>query len=229
MKEGATNGLLFHALFAQVGLPDVTGGILILAIVGSLALLGILLCATSVIYRKPVLFIAGLASATPALALVGYFVWQERPQTRSWDFSASRSVAQMDKEPTYGRYYYQGNIDSTIRLPAGRQWTGKASLVTFQAEAGQVDSIYWDSQALSTEEAYQEARRILGELAIADVHGPPESKMYFHAETPPGSDPKVTLYLRRISPESEEAVWTVHVEVVWGSDVGWPRLGEVRR
>jgi len=207
-----------HVLLGQTGLPDVTGGILILMIVALLGLLGIILCAVSIIYRKPVLFIAGLAAATPALALVGYFVWQERPQTHTWDFSSSRSVEQLDIEPTYGRYYYQGNLRTTIRLPGGRQWSGKAGLVTFQAESGQVDSIYWDSQALSTEEAYAEARRILGELRLDDRgldawHKGEEHN--FNASTPEGGDPLVTLYLRRISPESEAAVWTVHVEVVW--------------
>ncbi len=208
---------MHHVLLAQTGLPDVTGGILILAIVILLGLLGILLCVVSVIYRKPVLFIAGLASATPALALVGYFVWQERPQSYEWDFSSSRSVEQLDIEPTYGRYYYQGNLRTTIRL-RNAEWSGKAGLVTFQAESGQVDSIYWDSRALSTEEVYREARRILGELRLDDRgldawHKGEEHT--FNASTPEGSDPQVTLYLRRISPESEEAVWTIHVEVVW--------------
>ncbi len=210
-------------LLAQTGLPDVTGGILILMIVALLGLLGIALCAVSIIYRKPVLFIAGLASATPALALVGYFVWQERPQTHAWDFSSSRSVEQLDIEPTYGRYYYQGNLRTTIRL-RNAEWSGKAELVTFQAESGQVDSIYWDSQALNTEEAYQEARRILGELRMGDAALPAAGRLdawhkgekhNFNASTPEGGDPLVTLYLRRISPESEEAVWTVHVEVAW--------------
>ena len=116
--------------------------------------------------------------------------------------------------------------------------------MTFQAESGQVDSIFWDSRALSTEEAYPEARRILGELRLC-ASGAPASGgnncgpatagkldawyqaantgewQSFHAETlpaaagPPESDPRVHLYARRISPESEEAVWTIHVEVVW--------------
>jgi len=204
-------------LLAQTGLPDVTGGILILMVVALLGLLGIILCAVSIIYRKPVLFIAGLASATPALALVGYFVWQERPQSYEWDFSSSRSVEQFDIEPTYGRYYYQGNLRTTIRL-RNAEWSGKAGLVTFQAESGQVDSIYWDSQALGTDEAYAEARRILGELKLDDSGADAwrrGEQTRFDTSTPEDSDPKVTLYLRRISPESEEAVWTVHVEVVW--------------
>ncbi len=209
---------MHHLLLAQTGLPDVTGGILILMVVALLGLLGTILCVVSVVYRKPVLFIAGLASATPALALVGYFVWQERPQSYEWDFSSDRSAARLDFDPVYGRYYYQGNIRSTIRLPGGRQWSGKAGLVTVQAESGQVDSIYWDSQALSTEEAYREARRILGELGLENRgldawHKGEEHN--FNASTAEGSEPQVTLYLRRISPESEEAVWTIHVEVVW--------------
>ncbi|MCI0658633.1 MAG: hypothetical protein L0170_16395, partial [Acidobacteria bacterium] len=131
-------------------------------------------------------------------------------------------VARLEEEPVYGRYYYQGNIHSTIRLPGGRQWSGKAGLVTFQAESGQVDSIFWDSRALSTEEAYPEARRILGELRL-DASGLDAWHQAmrgtdwksFHAETPPGADPRVHLYTRRISPESEAPVWTLHVEVVW--------------
>ena len=202
-------------LLAQTGLPDVTGGIFILIIVGLLGLLGIVLCVVSIVYRKPILFIAGLACASPLIALLGYFAWLERPQRYEWDFSRDRSAAQLDIEPTYGRYYYQGNLSTTIRLPSGRAWSGKAGLVTFQTESGQVESIYWDSQALTTDEAYAEARRIQAELAIESIDVPPESKMYFHAETPPGDNPEVRLYLRRISPESEEAVWTVHVEVVW--------------
>ncbi len=225
---------MHHLLLAQTGLPDVTGGILILMVVALLGLLGIILGVVSVIYKKPVLFIAGLASATPALALVGYFVWQERPQSYEWDFSSDRSAARLDFDPVYGRYYYQGNLRTTIRLPGGRQWSGEAGLVTFQADSGQIDSIYWDSQALSTEEAYREARRILGELKMDEAALPAAGRPAtagkldawheevrsrgdgrFDRSTPEGSDPRVTLYLRRISPESEEAVWTVHVEVVW--------------
>ena len=233
---------MLHGPWAQVGLTDVTGGILVLVIVALLGLAGLVICVVSVIYRKPILFIAGLAFASPALALVGYFVWLELPQTQSWDFSADRSVARLEEEPVYGRYYYQGNIHSTIRLPGGRQWSGKAGLVTFQAESGQVDSIFWDSRALSTEEAYPEARRILGELRLC-APGAPAPQAHeprahasggddcglnawyqatrssdwqsFHAETPAGADPRVHLYTLRISPESEEAVWTIHVEVVW--------------
>ena len=55
---------------AQTGLTDVTGGILILMIVALLALLGIILGAVAAIYRKPILVIAALAAATPALANV---------------------------------------------------------------------------------------------------------------------------------------------------------------
>ncbi|HXE74710.1 MAG TPA: hypothetical protein VNN18_03600 [Candidatus Xenobia bacterium] len=214
-----------HLPLAQTGLPDVTGGIFILAIVLLLGLLGIILCVVSVIYRKPLVFIAGLAAATPGLALVGYFIWLERPQNYEWDFSRDRSVAQLDIEPTYGRYYYQGNLHTTIRLPGGRAWSGEAGLVTFQADSGQVDSIYWDSRGLSTNEAYSEARRILGELGLEGRgldawHKGVEHN--FNASTPEGSDPLVTLYMRRISPESEAAVWTIHVEVVWRSEARDP-------
>ncbi|MGH9510492.1 MAG: hypothetical protein ACRD2M_11185 [Terriglobales bacterium] len=225
-------------LFAQTGLPDVTGGILVLLVAGAMALGGLVICAISVVYRKWILFIVGLAMMSPALALVGYLLWEEIPRSYEWDFSSDRSVARLEEEPVYGRYYYQGNIHSTIRLPGGRQWSGKAGLVTFQADSGQVDSIFWDSRALSTEETFSETRRILGELRLCAPGAPASGGddcspatagkldswreaaasarwKSFHAETPAGSDPRVHLYTRRISPESEDAVWTLHVEVVW--------------
>ncbi len=229
-----------HLPLAQTGLTDVTGGILILMIVALLALLGLLLCGVGAYYRKWILFIAGLAFASPALALVGYFVWLERPQTYAWDFSADRSVAQMDQEPTYGRYYYQGNIHSSIRLPGGRQWTGRAVLVTFDTgshEGGeQIESIYWDGPQGNAEETRAEARRILGELGLAETApvapsgsivtgnldvwydaARSENRRNFNLETPAGSNPRVSLYLRRRTglDESEAPTWTIHVEVVW--------------
>ncbi|HEX9764317.1 MAG TPA: hypothetical protein VGA39_03460 [Candidatus Acidoferrales bacterium] len=229
---------MLHGPWAQVGLTDVTGGILVLLLAAALAAAGLFICAVSLYYRKWILFIVGLALMSPVLALVGYLFWEEIPRSYEWDFSADRSVARLEEEPVYGRYYYQGNIRSTIRLPGGRGWSGKAGLVTFQAESGQVDSIFWDSRALSTEEAYPEARRILGELRLCAPGAPAsggddcgldawyqrerqpsealaKEGQSFHAETPAGADPRVHLYTRRISPESEAPVWTIHVEVVW--------------
>jgi hypothetical protein len=228
-----------HLPLAQTGLTDVTGGILILAIVALLALLGILLGVVAAIYRKPILLIAGVAAATPALALVGYLFWEEIPRSYEWDFSSDRSVARLEEEPVYGRYYYQGNLHTTIRLPGGRQWSGKANLVTFDTgshEGGeQIESIYWDGPRLSAEEARAEARRILGELGLAETAPVAPSGSIvtgnldvwyeatrsqdwrnFNLETPAGSNPRVNLYLRRrVTDENEEPDWTLHIEVVW--------------
>jgi hypothetical protein len=228
-----------HLPLAQTGLTDVTGGILILAIVAALALLGILLCAAGVYYRKWVLVIAGLALMSPALALVGYLAWEEIPRSYEWDFSGDRSTARLEREPTFGRYYYQGNLRTTIRLPGGRQWSGRARVVTFDTgsrEGGeQIESIYWDGPRLSAEETLAETRRILRELGLEETapiassesivtgnldvwYEATRSKDWknFNAETPAGSNPRVNLYLRRrVLDEGEAPDWTLHVEVVW--------------
>ncbi|MGH9777529.1 MAG: hypothetical protein ACRD5I_03885, partial [Candidatus Acidiferrales bacterium] len=132
---------------AQVGLTDVTGGILVLLVAAAMALGGLVICAISLYYRKWILFIVGLALMSPVLALVGYLLWEEIPRSYDWDFSSDRSVARLEEEPVYGRYYYQGNIHSTITLPGGRQWSGRAYLGTFDTgshEGGdQIETIYW--------------------------------------------------------------------------------------
>ncbi|MGH9788728.1 MAG: hypothetical protein ACRD4U_08530 [Candidatus Acidiferrales bacterium] len=221
-----------HLPLAQVGLTDVTGGILVLLVAAAMALGGLVICAISLYYRKWILFIVGLALMSPALALVGYLLWEELPRSYEWDFSSDRSVARLDKEPTYGRYYYQGNLRTTIRLPGGRQWSGRAYLVTFDTgshEGGdQIESIYWDGPRMSAEDTREEARRILSELGLAETAPLASSESIvtgnldvwyeaarrqdwrnFNVETPPatagkpGSNPRVNLYLRRRSADDE--------------------------
>jgi len=231
---------MLQGSLAQVGLPDPTAGFLVLAVAGLLALAGLVICAVSAYRRKWIVFILGLALASPALALVGYLAWEEIPRSYEWDFSRDRSVARLEEEPVFGRYYYQGNLRTTIRLSGGRGWSGRAVLVTFDTgshEGGeQIESIYWDGPRLSAEETRAEARRMLGELGLAETAplassesvatgnldvwyeaARSEDRRNFNAETPPGSNPRVNLYLRRRTglDEREEPTWTIHVEVVW--------------
>ncbi|MBI3915734.1 MAG: hypothetical protein HY322_01845 [Betaproteobacteria bacterium] len=213
-----------HAQLGQTGLPDVTGGFLTLAVMGVFALAGIVFCAFSVFYRKPLLFLLGLVLASPAFALVGYLLWDEIPRTRLWDFSAERSVAQIDGEPVSGTYYYQGNIRSIIRLPSKREWSGRGRLVSFDARSGQIDAIFWTGRTLSIEQTYAEASRILQELAFENHGldawyrkvrgGEPER---FDIATPRGTDPAVRVYVQRRPGKeiNEKILWTVNVEVVW--------------
>src|SRR3970282_628278 len=119
------DGAMLHGPWAQVGLTDFTGGILVLLLAAALALAGLVICAVSLYYRKRILFIVGLALMSPVLALGGDLFWEEIPLSIEWDCSADRSVARLEEDPVYGRYYYQGNIRSTIRLPGGRGWSGK--------------------------------------------------------------------------------------------------------
>jgi hypothetical protein len=220
MRRGVTQ----RAQLGQTGLPDVTGGFLVLLVLGVFALAGTILCALGFFYRKPLYFIFGLVLASPLLVLVGYVLWQDMPRTHSWDFSAGRNISQLDIEPRRGNYYYTGNIRSTIRLPSNRHWSGRASSVVFFAKSGRLDEIYWSSRRLNTDRAYREAGRILGELGFKDhgleawyekARGGEAGR--FNIATSGDIEPGITVYMwrRAVEEEGEKSPWYLYVKVTW--------------
>lgn len=213
-----------YAPLAQTGLPDVTGGFFVLVLLGACGLIGIVICAVGLFSRKPLFFVLGLLLASPVLSFVAYFVIKDFPRTKSWDLSTDRSLSQMDREPVYGKYYYQGNIRSTIRVSPSVQWSGKASLVTFEASSGKINSVYWDSRSMRTERTYQETKRILEELGFETHHLDSwyqkvrsGERRSFSISTEPDTNPKISGVLNSYSWEegAEKMTWRLHVYVGW--------------
>ena len=216
-----------YAPLAQTGLPDVTGGFFVLVLLGTCGLIGIVICAVSLFYRKPLFFVLGLLLASPALALLAleaYLVIEDFPRTKSWDLSTDRTVSQMDREPVYGKYDYQGNIRSTIRVSSSVQWSGKASLVTFAASSGKINSVWWDSRSMRTERTYQETKRILEELGFETHHLDSwyqkvrsGERRNFSISTEPDTNPKIIARLNSYSWEEglEKMTWRLRVDVWW--------------
>ena len=216
-----------NAPLAQTGLPDVTGGFFVLVLLGTCGLIGIVICAVSLFYRKPLFFVLGLLLASPALALLAleaYLVIEDFPRTKSWDLSTDRSVSQMDREPVAGLYFYQGNIRSTIRVSPSVQWSGKASHVTFEASSGKINSVSWDSRSMRTKRINQETKRILEELGFGTqefdswyqkVRSGEQRR--FSISTEPDTNPKIRVGLNSYSWEEglEKMTWSLQVRVGW--------------
>jgi hypothetical protein len=70
------------------------------------------------------LLFLGMLLASPA----AWFAWEvfgpDFPSDKTWDFSSSRSIAQLQETKEVGPYYYRGNIRSSINLDGGRHCRG---------------------------------------------------------------------------------------------------------
>ena len=216
-------------MHAQIGLGvDPTGGIIVILLGVVLAIAGLVSCVIGAVLlvrswksRSKALLILflGLVLMSPAL----WFAWEmfapDFPRDKSWDFSTSLSVAQLHEAKDAEAYYYQGNLRSTVKLSSNRQWSGNAYLVVFRARAGRITDVHWQTRAADAPQAYQNARRILKELALPDRdldswyakvrRGEPAS-----FSVVAGSDTDVSIEVRMRGSVAEEN-WVVHVNVSW--------------
>ena len=216
-------------MFAQIGLGvDPTGGIIVLLLGGLLGGLGLILCVAGGIgfFRSNtargkwfLLFLLGLLFTSPA----AWFAWEvfvpDFPRDKSWDFSASRSVVQLQEKKDVGSHYYQGNIRSSIRLDGGRHWSGHAYLIVMRTKAGQVSDIHWQSVADAAEPVYEQTRRILKDLALPDrkleswyEKARRGEQASFSAVARPETGASVEVQVRGSVAEKN---WTTHVNVWW--------------
>jgi hypothetical protein len=216
-------------MFAQIGLGvDPTGGIIVLLLGAALGGIGLVLCVVGGIrlfraraprYRSLLLFSFGLLLASPAL----WFAWEvfgpDIPTDKSWDFSASRSTAQLQEKKDVGSYYYQGNIRSTVKLSGGRQWSGHAYLVVIRTKAGMISDIHWQSRPGEAAPVYEQTRRILKDLAV-----PGEELETWYEKVRRGEQGSFSAVVRSDTDESievqvrgsvKEKDWTTHVNVWW--------------
>ena len=216
-------------MFAQIGLGiDPTGGIIVLLIGGLLGGLGLLLCVVGGIgfFRSSpsrgksiLLFLLGLVLASPA----AWFAWEvfvpDFPRDKAWDFSASRSIAQLQEKKDVRSHYFQGNIRSTIKLDGGRHWSGHAYLVEVRTKSGQVNEIHWQSIADEAEPVHERTRQILKDLALPDRdleswYGKARrgEQASFSAVARPETGASVEVQVRGSVAEKN---WTTHVNVWW--------------
>lgn len=229
-------------MFAQIGLSDPTGGIFVLLAGAVAGALGLTLFVMGVIglfrpakpRRAPLLLAAsGLMLTSPALWLAFVLFTPDIPRDKSWDFSASRSTAQLQEARESKAYYYQGNIRSTIKLPAGRQWAGDAYLVVFTARAGEVREIHWQSRSAEAVVVYERTKAILAGLGLpgqeldawhAKVSGGGQAS--FSATVPPADGPGIEVMVRG---STAEGAWATHVNVRWPETASRKAEGESRK
>jgi hypothetical protein len=230
---------------AQVGLGSPAGGILVIMLAGAFLLFGgmaTLIGAALLLRNGPslwrvALLVGGLAALAPGV-WVGLWIavplFEDLiPRTESWDFSTSRSVAALDlkrrnsveRSDRDSEYYFQGNIRSTIRLPEGRQFSGRGSLVIVEALRGQVTVIDWRGRQLKTPDVFEETQRILRELRIPgrqldDWYAKLRAGQHkwFTAESP--GLPRVQVHIRKLPGEAvevpiEDREWYVNVYADW--------------
>ena len=212
---------------AQIGLADPSGGFFVLLLVGVLGLVGLGLgFAGAVLFVRrhrywavSLLFLA-MVLTSPALWFGWVLFAPELPRDKSWDFSASRDVAQLqDDKPAGAHYYYQGNIRSTVKLAGDRHWSGNAYLVVFRTEAGKIADMHWQSRLSEAAAAHDLAGRILKDLALPATglddwrervrRGEPAAFGVFEKTT---AGESVEVMLRG---SSEPDAWAVHVNVRW--------------
>jgi len=216
-------------MFAQIGLGgDPTGGIIVLLVGGMLGGLGLILCAVGGIrlFRSGasrrsslLLLLAGILLASPAT----WFAWEvfgpEFPSDKNWDFSSSRSIAQLQETKDVGSHYFQGNIRSTIKLDGGRHWSGHAYLVVIRTKSGQVSDIHWQSTPDSADPVYERTRSILKDLALPDreletwygkVRRGEQASFSSASRSDTGASVEV-----QVRGSIAEKSWTTHVNVWW--------------
>jgi hypothetical protein len=241
-------GLLPGLVYGQTGLGNPAGGIIVILLAGALSLIGLVLSISGALlmlrggpsFWKVVLLVGGLAALSPALFLVAGFVYLELkeslPQNASWDFSNSRSVSMLDPKKRRSvdnmsdhdaEYSFQGNIRSNVRLPSGRQWSGRGYLVIVDAMGDQITAIDWQGQKNHADQIYQQAKQILQELRMTDPgleewyatvrRGEPAS-----LRVEPGTQPRIQVNIRPIPTGGdriplEKREWYVNVYVDWTS------------
>lgn len=236
--------LLPDIALAQTGLAISPAAGLVGLVIAVLALIGFSILVVSSVHLirqgaslKTLLFLfLGLVLQSPAIWFVSTFLPAWIPRTRSWDFSLSRDVSQLDPrlrivdqyDRDRGRYTYVGNIRSSIKLPSNSQWSGSARSVTFDARLDQITGIRWYGKTANTDRAHQEAKRILEELGFtnhdldswhAKARGGDLTGFYFDTE----ADPRITVLTQAErypdAPERtpENTFWSVRVEVWWNA------------
>ena len=216
-------------MFAQIGLGgDPTGGIIVLLIGGILAGLGLILCAVGGIrFFLPrasrrislLLLFLGMLLASPA----AWFAWEvfgpDIPRDKFWDFSSSRSIAQLQETKDVGSHYFQGNIRSTIKLAGGRQWSGHAYLVVMRTKAGMIYDIRWQSPLDAAAPVYEQTGRILKGLGL-----PVQELDTWYGKVSRGEQASFTAVTRsdtdanievQVRGSVKEKSWVTHVDVSW--------------
>jgi hypothetical protein len=221
---------------------DPSGGFFVFLLFGLMALAGIgmFLTGGALMFRggpttaKTVMMLLGALAMSPAVWLLFGLVKAEIPQTLSWDFSTSRGIAPLDPKRRSERenwqdrdaeYGFQGNLRTTLQLPAGRIVKGNADRVLFVEKGGQVTTIVWTGQYEKTDAVYAQAKQILAEMKLTG-HGLHEwyakarggDKGWFSHELE--SEPKIAVDIRtygRPGPEPTPAdrEWFVNVNVEW--------------
>jgi hypothetical protein len=177
----------------------------------------------------------GLALLSPLLWLGSYFLGEFLPRTKSWDLSSNHSISELDpkarrsveRDDHDAQYSYQGNIHSTVRLPSGRQWSGKANLVIFEALGGTITAIDWKGQRDSTDRVYQQARQILHDLKLPNHdldswYAKASSGERISLVVQSNTHPRIRVDIRGFStdedhPGPETTTWYVNVYVEWKS------------
>jgi hypothetical protein len=205
------------------------GGALVLLVAGALAVAGGVALAAGIAQRRPVVLALGLALLAPPAIVLGIllvtFVPEAIPRTREWDLRADRHVSRLDATPSGDAYYYQGNLRTTIALPGGLGWSGRASHVVFRRRGDAIERIEWQGRREDLPAAVASARRILGELGLdaaaldawhERAAGSADATT-FHSRSEEGRDPGIGLRLRGYA-ETENAPitsWSLLVDVTW--------------
>ncbi len=212
---------------AQIGLADPSGGIIVLLMVGALAVVGLALGFASAVlfmrrhrYWGGSLFFLAVVLTSPALWFGWVLFAPDMPRDKSWDFSVSRNVGQLqDDKPAGSHYYYQGNIRSTVKLAGGRHWSGNAYLVVFRTQAGKVADMHWQSRLSEAAAAHELAGRILKDLAL-----PATGLDHWHERALRGEPAVFGVFEKSAAGENVEVMvrgspdpdaWAVHVNVRW--------------
>ena len=216
-------------MFAQIGLGgDPTGGIIVLLVGGMLGGLGLILFGVGgVRFFIPgasrrsslLLLLLGMLLASPAT----WFAWEvfgpDIPRDKFWDFSTSRSIAQLQESKDVGAHYFQGNIRSTIKLAGGRQWSGHAYLVVMRTKAGMVYDIRWQSLPGDAAPVYEQTGRILKGLGL-----PAQELESWFGKVSRGEQASFTAVTRsdtdanievQVRGSVKEKSWVTHVDVTW--------------
>jgi hypothetical protein len=139
-----------------------------------------------------------------------------RPQ-KEFDFSEDRGVSKLSKG------LQETHIQSTVKLPANRQWSGTARFVDFTISGDKISSISWEGEPDGLEETYLEAKRILVELrfSVHELEGwyrrlRGEKKVRPFSIRDKAGNPKIHVAVRsNQKKEWIKALWAVQVEVSW--------------
>jgi hypothetical protein len=164
------------------------------------------------------------------IAVASWWIYPKIEKT--WDFSASRSIAHFassecsvreDFSDLEHQCIYQGELSLAIRLPEGRNLNEKAELVWVDAEQNQITKIMIFSRRYDTNEMHAKVEELIADWNLDpskyrqwrdSVREDEKKPLYYWWDDASPGNPRLWLKVKRLDDE-ERRPWFLQMDLHW--------------